>query len=255
MPLDLGKFSVGTIVERRDVTSDLWTIRLELSEPFLFRSGQYATIGVLHNEKMVERAYSIVSSPIEPQLELFIELVPEGKLTPLLYKLHVGDSVYVRKGSHGQMTFDDASGHRSHVMLCTVTGVAPFVSMVRTFRFQESEGGQIPWKLYLLEGASRSWELTYDHELRAVEEKHPWFRYVPSVSRPNDDPEWRGEQGRVHTRLMHYLEHFSCNPDDTTVYLCGHPGMIEEGKRLLLDSGFDPKQIREERYWIERTPQ
>ena len=97
MPLDLGKFSVGTIVERRDVTSDLWTIRLELSEPFLFRSGQYATIGVLHNEKMVERAYSIVSSPIEPQLELFIELVPEGKLTPLLYKLHVGDSVYVRK--------------------------------------------------------------------------------------------------------------------------------------------------------------
>ena len=53
------------------------------------------------------------------------------------------------------MTFDDASGHRSHVMLCTVTGVAPFVSMVRTFRFQESEGGQIPWKLYLLEGASR----------------------------------------------------------------------------------------------------
>jgi hypothetical protein len=38
------------------------------------------------------RAYSIVSSPYEQEVEFFFELVPQGELTPLLYRLNQGDS-------------------------------------------------------------------------------------------------------------------------------------------------------------------
>ena len=49
----------ATITYRRDVTDDLWVIRLRPEVPFTFKPGQYCTIGV----EEVERAYSIVSAP------------------------------------------------------------------------------------------------------------------------------------------------------------------------------------------------
>jgi ferredoxin-NADP reductase len=53
--------------------------------PFQFKAGQYATLGVDYDGKRIERAYSIVSSPYEQDwLEFFIELVPQGELTPHL---------------------------------------------------------------------------------------------------------------------------------------------------------------------------
>ncbi len=82
--------------------------------------------------KRVERAYSIVSSPYERELEIFIELVEHGELTPLLHKLQVGDELSVRKIAKGRFTLDLKSGHRNHLLLATVTGVAPYVSYVRT---------------------------------------------------------------------------------------------------------------------------
>ena len=85
-----------------------------------------------HGDRLIERAYSIVSSPYESQLEIFFELVHQGALTPQLYQLHVGDEVSMRKIPKGRFTLDLKSGHKNHLLLSTVTGVAPYVSYVRT---------------------------------------------------------------------------------------------------------------------------
>src|SRR5437879_7370425 len=66
------------ILERRDLSNDLWIVRIDPGGPFEFRAGQYATLGVDHDGKRIERAYSIVSSPYEESLEFFVELVPQG---------------------------------------------------------------------------------------------------------------------------------------------------------------------------------
>ena len=71
------------IIERKDLSEDLWLIRVDPAGPFQFK--QYATLGVDYGEKRIERAYSIVSSPYEQALELFVELVLQGELTPHLY--------------------------------------------------------------------------------------------------------------------------------------------------------------------------
>ncbi|PYU86176.1 MAG: hypothetical protein DMG51_06610 [Acidobacteria bacterium] len=54
------------ILERRDLSNDLWIVRIDPGGPFEFRAGQYATLGVEHDGKRIERAYSIVSSPAPP---------------------------------------------------------------------------------------------------------------------------------------------------------------------------------------------
>src|SRR5258708_28293962 len=90
MQLDPAKFTGGTLLDRRDLSHDLWSVRIRPEVPISFRAGQYVTVGVEVDGKLLERPYSIVSAPAEPELELFIELVPEGLLTPHLYPLPQG---------------------------------------------------------------------------------------------------------------------------------------------------------------------
>ena len=88
------------ILERRDLSNDLWIVRIDPGGPFEFRAGQYATLGVENDGKRIERAYSIVSSPYEESLEFFVELVPQGGLTPDLFKLKKSDTLLCRKISN-----------------------------------------------------------------------------------------------------------------------------------------------------------
>src|SRR5271157_4930989 len=180
MELPMDKHYEARIIERRDIAHDLWLIRVEPGGPFKYLAGQYATLGVEHEGKRLERAYSIVSSPYEETLEFFIELVPQGLLTPHLYKLHVGDTLLCRKISKGRFTLDLRSGRKHHLLLSTVTGIAPFVSYVRTL-YRDWKEGNSPMpgdhKLYCLLGGSRSWELGYRDEMEKVAAEVPWFKF------------------------------------------------------------------------------
>ena len=95
------EMATAKIVERRDLTEDLWIVKLEPSIPFPFKPGQYCTIGA----EGIERPYSIVSAPEEPLLELFVELVPppDGQLTPVLYKLDIGTELTLRPKPKGHL--------------------------------------------------------------------------------------------------------------------------------------------------------
>src|SRR5579885_494613 len=126
------KFYRAKILKRTDFAEDLWMIRVDPGGAFTFKPGQYATLGVQTSEKRIERAYSIVSSPLENEIEFFFELVPQGELTPKLYQLKVGDEMLMRKSPKGLFTLDQKSGRTNHFLVSTVTGIAPFVSYVRT---------------------------------------------------------------------------------------------------------------------------
>jgi ferredoxin/flavodoxin---NADP+ reductase len=159
------KFFRARITQRVDFASDLWMIRIEPGGEFKFAAGQYATLGIEHDGRRTERPYSIVSSLSEKELEFFFELVPDGALTPRLYKLQPGDELLMRKIPKGKFTLDTESGRKNHLLVSTVTGVAPFVSFVRTlsedWRAGRFDGSH---QLYLLNGASRPWEFGYKEE-------------------------------------------------------------------------------------------
>jgi len=183
----------ATITKRMDLAPELWTIRIQAGGEFKFIPGQYATLGVQGVDKRLERPYSIVSSPYENEIEFFFELVPHGELTPEIYKLQVGDELLMRKVPKGRFTLDTKSGRTNHFLVCTVTGIAPFVSYIRTL-YKDWKDGKFSGeqKLFLLNGASRSWEFGYLDELRRFAHDAPWLKYVPTISRP-----WMMESGRV----------------------------------------------------------
>jgi ferredoxin/flavodoxin---NADP+ reductase len=255
MPLPQDKHYQAKVLSRKDLAEDLWVIRVDPGGPFKFVAGQYATLGVEveNGEKRIERAYSIVSSPYESELEFFIELVPQGELTPKLYKLHVGDTMLCRKLAKGRFTIDLKSGRTNHFLLATVTGIAPFVSYVRTlYKDWKSGGSPMPGnhKLFCLQGGSRSWEFGYREELEKFAAEVPWFKFAATISRPWEDAAWKGETGRVDDLIRKYSDLWGLKPETTTGYLCGHPSMIENGRGILQRAGWQKGSMFEEVYFI-----
>lgn len=245
------KFYRAHITHREEFSADLWKIRIDTGGEFKFVAGQYATLGVRTSEKLIERAYSIVSSPYEKELEIFIELVPHGELTPELHKVQVGGEVTLRKIAKGRFTLDLKSGHKNHLLLCTVTGVAPFVSYARTLH-KDWKDGRFPADihLYMVNGASRSWEFGYREEIEHIVAEVSWLTYIPTISRPWEDLEWKGETGRVEDIIRKYSDQWGLTAANTTGYLCGHPEMIEHGKGILQRRRFAKEYLKEEVYWI-----
>ncbi len=240
------------ITRRADFAPDLWMIRVDPGAEFSFAAGQYATLGVERDTRRLERPYSIASSPYEKELEFFFELVPNGETTPPLYDLQLGDEVLVRRSAKGRFTLDTAQTQRTnHLMISTVTGVAPFVSYVRTL-FEDWKEGRFAGdhKLFLLNGASRSWEFGYREELEDIARQAPWFRCVFAVSRPWEDESWRGEVGRVDELIRKYADQWGCTAANSIGYMCGHPEMVEHGKGILKRIGFTKENLREEVYWV-----
>lgn len=251
--VELGdKFAKAVITERRDLSHDLWLVRLRSEHKLTFQPGQYATFGVVDGDKLIERPYSIVSSPYEDQLEFFIELVPEGELTPRLHKLAVGAELVMRKVAKGRFTLDRKSGRTKHFLVATVTGVAPYCSMARTLYRDWKEGKPVDVELFLVQGASRSWEFGYREEMERIAAEVPWLKFIPTVSRPWEDKEWKGEVGRCEDVLRKYADQFGLTAETSVGYLCGHPQMIENAKGILQRRGFPKEFLREEQYWVQK---
>ena len=229
------------VLRRKDLTPDLMLMWLEKPLGYSFKAGQYCTLGI----DGIERAYSIVSAPHEDALELFFELVPEGQLTPRIWRLNPGDSMTIRPRAKGIFTIDPALPNQ--LLIATVTGVVPYVSFVRDYLHHRRQGHHF----HVLEGASYQNEFAYDKEFRKLSRKHPdLITFVPTVSRPDEAANrgWKGERGRVNSIVERYIEAKGLNPENTIVYACGHPGMIEDVKGRMLREGFP---FKEERFWKE----
>ena len=231
------------IVKREDQTKDLSLMWLTKPEGYTFKPGQYCTIG--HDG--IERAYSIASAPHEELIELFIELVPlneGGVLTPMLWNLEVGSKVTIRPRAKGIFTFKPEK--LNHLLVSTVTGVVPYVSFIRDYLHSKNS---FEHNFFVLEGASYTNEFVYDKEFEELAGKYPKnIKFVPTISRPGEEKNsgWCGTTGRVNQIVVENISKFDLDANETLVYACGHPGMIEDVKGKMGNIGFD---FIEERFW------
>jgi ferredoxin--NADP+ reductase len=218
-----------------------------VSERLLFIAGQFATIGIVVDGEPVERPYSIVSSPHEPFLEFFIELVPGGAITPMLWESRVGSTVLVRHRIVGQLVLDTACTR--HLMLATVTGVAPFVSILRTQQIERERGATSNHQFVVIHGASESADFgPYRSELEELS-RAGWLTYIPTVSRPWAEPNWNGETGRVEDIVRKYADQLGFDQRNSVAYACGHPQMVPNVQAILERARFSRGQIKEEKYF------
>ena len=230
------------LVERIDYTDDLMVIKMEPQGfDFKFKPGQYCTLGL----DGIERAYSIVSAPHESALEIFVELVPEGELTPRMWDMEIGDTMSIRPRPKGIFLMDNSA--TQHLMLGTVTGIAPFVSMVRDHLHYGRDGHHF----YVVEGASYLDEFVYDVELSQLAADHPDIvTFVPAISRPTEERNagWEGATGRLNNIVADQLVKLGLEQSQTLIYACGHPGMIEASRKIVTADGW---RWTEERFWKE----
>lgn len=230
-----------------------------------FEPGQFTTLGLVDPEaepkigkdgkprvKMIRRAYSIASAPsVRDHMEFLIIRVDEGKLTPLLFNLGVGDRLWMSPKISGEFTLTPVPEGQNLVLVGTGTGVAPYVSMIREYH------GRGRWeKCVVIQGVRYEKDLAYRSEFEQLAERDPDFHYIPCVTR---DENWKGTKGRVPVALEpSFFEKWvgwPLRPEDCHVFLCGSPQMIDDVEALLIERGFkthkknSPGNIHLERYW------
>jgi ferredoxin--NADP+ reductase len=240
----------GTIHERTQASDDLMVLRIIPEQPVAFTPGQFMSLGVEREGRIIHRAYSIVSAPHEPWLEFFIERVPNGNLTPLLWDMKVGNKLQLMGRAAGVMTLNDNPGKR-HLFLATVTGAAPFISILRDEKVKRESGGKDATRhaFLLIHGASKPEDFgPYKGELSALAEEE-WFDYVPTVSRVWDTVYWDAEIGRVEDVIRKHADTHAFTRETTESYVCGHPTMVHNAEELLKRAGFPPYKISTEIYF------
>lgn len=215
-----------------------------LEAPFGFEPGQYATLGLMGPQgKLVQRPMSISSTADDlSEYEFFIRLVQGGGFTPLLWDRKVGDRINI-KGPKGKFLLQE-DGRRA-LFVASGTGLAPFMSMIETLRGR-GQGRDV----VLLHGVSYDYDLAWREQLTELEGGGGFpLRYVGTVSRPRECPDWTGCTGRVERIVESQLDEHGLTADNATIYLCGNPDMVTAVEEIAAARGFAPEQVRKELYW------
>lgn len=261
----------ATISRRQDITHELCIVRVAPDAGIPdFKPGQYATLGVLPPPgseqakkkglaKLVLRPYSVSSSPLEKDtLEFYLALVPQGQFTPRIWDLHEGERLYMAPRLKGKFTLEGVPAERDMVMIATGTGLAPYVSMLKTYR----DTGR--WRRFvMIHGTRLCRDLAYRRELEALAVKDETFTYIPTCSRepePTGENDWYGLRGRVNVAIeqnaFRDLAGIDLSPETCHVFLCGNPSMIDDLCAELAARGFTPKgrehpdgNVHLEKYW------
>jgi ferredoxin--NADP+ reductase len=262
----------ATVVGREAINAQLLVLRVQPDdEVFDFQPGQFAVLGLRGAEprvpeaddeepatagdRLIRRAYSIASSSIERRyLEFYVTLVASGQLTPRLFALPYGGRLFLGPRPSGGFTLDRVAPGRAVLLVATGTGLAPYLSMLRTLLVNDTQRPFI-----VLHGARYSWDLGYRGELESLARLRSNFTYIPAITRPDDDPHFRGNVGRIQTLLeggvVHLLSGVPVDPARMDVFLCGNPDTIRAARDLLVTHGFRPDRGKEtgnlhlEEYW------
>ena len=239
----------ASLVKRVDETESLayFWVRFD-NEPTPFEPGQYMTIGVMVDGKIVQRPYSVASPPVEAGTsgyEFYVRLVQGGTFTPLLWEMPVGQKMRMigPKGKFMLTPEDD----RTHIFISSGTGNAPFVSMMK-----QALADGTPRRAVFLNGVSYAHEIGYRSLLEGWQSsgRYP-VTYIPTVSRASDpsNASWMGRTGRVETILEPVLDELGLSAANSVAYICGNPDMINAAEATLLSRDYPPEQVHKELYW------
>ena len=242
-PVPVGDNAV--IVRRIGLSPFVAQFRIRADAPLSHvEPGQYLSLGLVVDGQLLQRPYSTATpAGIHDELEFLIRLVPNGAFTPRLWRLGVGDRL--RVGRPKGLFTRIAGDRRTHVLIATGTGLAPFVAMLETM-LREPEAPRV----VVIHGVAHAVELAYRERLErwAAEGR---ISYVPSISRPADPSNhgWTGRAGRIDAILDDVLVEHALDSRHTVAYLCGNPAMIAAGARILAAHGLSADAIRSEHYW------
>lgn len=238
------------VAGRHDWTETLFSLQLQ-APPFDFVAGQFVRLGLTLPNGRAQRAYSLVNPPGAALLDVLVTKVDDGKLTPALHQLQVGDSLEVSQPASGFFTLNEVPDADRLWLLATGTGIGPFLSIL---------GTDEPWqrfrRVHLVHGVRQQADLAYRQQIeQLVERRGGQLRYQPVVTRETVPGALNGrlpallKTGELADALEDKLD------TDCQLMLCGNPEMIRDAQTVLAEQGLNknlrrqPGHVTVEQYW------
>ncbi len=187
-----------------------------------------------------QRLYSIASAPETPLVELTVERIEDGEVSPYFVgEVRAGDRFELRGpiGGHFVWTADRGG---PLFLIAGGSGVVPLMAMLRHRALVRSSVAAV-----LLYSSRALAEVIYRAELEQLAAAGDGLRVVHTLTR-GTPPGWTGGTRRI-DRAM--LEDAGFPPSDRPqVFICGPGGLVEMAGQMLVELGHDPERIKTERF-------
>jgi ferredoxin-NADP reductase len=219
---------VATVREVSHLTPVGVTLRLEVPDRVDHWPGQHYVVRLTADDGYrAQRSYSIASAPSDPLIELYVERLADGEVSPYLADvLAVGDELEVRGPIGGWFVW---TADTPAVGIAGGSGVVPLVAMLR-----HAAGLGHRELLHLGISARTRSELPYADELAAA---------GAMIALTREDV----VGGRAAARIT-MADFEPLIVADATYFVCGSAGFAEAASMLLLDLGVPSEMIRVERF-------
>ena len=223
-----------------DETRDVKTFRFVADPPKLFRyyPGQFVTLEVPVDGKVVRRSYTVSASPSRPHaISVTVKRVEQGQISNWLHdNLHAGNSLFL-DGPNGTFSCvpEDAG---PYLFISGGSGITPVMSMSRWLSDTTPDAD-----IQFLHFARSPDDLIFAHELQLMERHLPGFRCQFVCSQAGEGSGWTGPTGRISPELLTQLV-----PDlkSRSVYLCGPVPFMDASRGMLEQMGFDMTRFHQE---------
>ncbi|WP_217697877.1 ferredoxin reductase [Sinomonas mesophila] len=234
-----GAWNVADVVGLRDETPTARTIRLRLPVPVRVLAGQHVDLRLTAPDGyQAVRSYS-VSAGIPPDgLEITVEELPDGEVSPYLVRdLGVGDQVEVRGPVGGWFVWrpeDDSPVQ----LIGGGSGVVPLMAMVRAHQMASHSS-----PLRLLYSVRSPEAAVFRHELESLAQASGTFglQWVYTRTAPDGQPVGRLDAETLGASVLD-------SGADPAIFVCGATGFVEAVAGWLVDLGHAPDRIKTERY-------
>lgn len=183
------------------------------------------------------RSYSIASVGVGEKIELAIDRLPDGEVSPFLVDdLELGDTVELRGPLGGWFVWRPEQSQPVQ-LIAGGSGVVPFVAMARA---HANAGSTVP--MQLLYSLRTPDDAFFREELtQPTATVQTTWHYTGSVP-----PGWSRSAGRL---TVEDLQRETLPPDKAPLtYICGPTGFVEAVSRALTSLGHAPDAIRTERF-------
>jgi len=187
-----------------------------------------------------QRSYSIASAPEQERVELVVEALDDGEVSPYLTgELRAGDSLELRGPIGGWFTWETTDGGPLF-LVGGGSGVAPLMAMIR---HRAAVGSGVPCRLLY---SSRSFEeIIHREELETLAASDASLEVFHAITRSRP-PGWTGYARRVDAEM---LEEVGWSPaENPLAFVCGSTSFVEVVADGLVGLGHDPARVKTERF-------
>jgi ferredoxin-NADP reductase len=234
-------WQIGEVVETSPATPRTKSLFLEVPGWEGHRAGQHVDVRLTAEDGyQAQRSYSIASAPEPGRVELLVERLEDGEVSPYLTdELRVGDGLEVRGPIGGWFAWDAGEGGPL-LLVSGGSGIAPLMAMVR---HRKAAGSDTPVRLLY---SSRSYEeVIFREELEALATEDGTLEVIHTLTRSTPQG-WKGYDRRIDQAM---LGEVAFSPEEGPLaFVCGPTPLVETVATALVGLGHDPAHIKTERF-------